>query len=180
MELRSDSPSTVLSKYIDLQGMISSARMACGHTSLVNLDSANNLNAKLEHERREKRGLGKNQEEKKKTKKNLSRQDILREAISKARPSAQNRMRETVLEFHEGHIELMECPICLEPTSEEDIALTPCAHKFCSECILGCLSSLSSHREVSRPYCSVMVTHPPQFEAHHLYDTWFYTCTKKS
>ena len=149
MELRSDSPTTVLSMYMDLQGMISSARMACGHTSLVNLDSMNNLNAKLERERREKRGP-KNQDEKKKSKKNLSRQDILREAISKARPSAQSRMRATVLEFHEGQIELMECPICLEPTSEEDIALTPCAHKFCAECILGCLSSLSSHREVSR------------------------------
>ena len=41
----------------------------------------------------------------------------------------------------------MECPVCLEATGEADIALTPCAHKFCAECILGCLSSMSASRE---------------------------------
>ena len=38
-------------------------------------------------------------------------------------------------------------PICLDPIEEKDIALTPCAHKFCSECIRSCLESLSSSRE---------------------------------
>ena len=56
-------------------------------------------------------------------------------------------MREAVLQFQEGEVELMECPVCLEATGEADIALTPCAHKFCAECILGCLSSMSASRE---------------------------------
>ena len=38
-------------------------------------------------------------------------------------------------------------PICLDPIEEKDIALTPCAHKFCGECIRSCLESLSSSRE---------------------------------
>ena len=42
MELRSESPTTVLGKYMDLQGMMYAARLSCGHASLVNLDSLNN------------------------------------------------------------------------------------------------------------------------------------------
>lgn len=38
-------------------------------------------------------------------------------------------------------------PSQLEPTGECNIALTPCAHKFCSECIIAVLSSASSSRE---------------------------------
>ena len=34
-------------------------------------------------------------------------------------------MREAVLQFQEGDVELMECPVCLEATGEADIALTP-------------------------------------------------------
>jgi SNF2 family DNA or RNA helicase len=56
-------------------------------------------------------------------------------------------MREIVLQFHEGEVEHAECPVCLEATVEKDIALTPCAHMFCAECILSCLHTLSSTRE---------------------------------
>mmetsp|Transcript_32798 Transcript_32798/g.68981 ORF Transcript_32798/g.68981 Transcript_32798/m.68981 type:complete len:1630 (-) Transcript_32798:512-5401(-) len=157
MELRSESPATVLGKYFDLRGMLYSARLACAHSSLVNLDSLHNLNEKMERERQEKEererrgklGHGKYEDEKKFKKKqqSTSRADIFHEAIGKARPSAQGRMREAVLQFQEGEVELMECPVCLEATGEKDIALTPCAHKFCAECILSCLQSLSSSRE---------------------------------
>lgn len=156
MELRSESPATVLSKFIDLTGMMYSARLACGHSSLANLDSLHNANEKLEfdrrekkeHERREKLGYGKYELQKKKKKKqNMNRADIFHEAVKKARPSAQGRMRDAVLQFQEGEVELMECPVCLEATGENDIALTPCAHKFCAECILSCLQSMSSSRE---------------------------------
>jgi len=71
----------------------------------------------------------------------------LQQAITKARPSASNRMREAVMSIQEGEIEYLECPICLDPIEEQDIALTPCAHKFCGECIRSCLESLSSSRE---------------------------------
>lgn len=131
MELRSESPTTVLGKYMDLQGMMYSARLACAHASLVNLDSLNNLNTKLIHEREEqkRRALGKGkweeEQKKKKAKPSTTRAEILQEAISKAKPSAQSRMREAVLQFQECEVELMECPVCLEATGEKDIALTP-------------------------------------------------------
>ena len=142
-----------MSKYIDLQGMMYAARLACGHASLVNLESLQNLNAKLERERqqklRQKLGHGRyeKQKEENKNKQSTNRAEVFNEAISKARPSAQGRMREAVLQFQEGEVELMECPVCLEATGETDIALTPCAHKFCAECILSCLQSLSNSRE---------------------------------
>lgn len=153
MELRSESPATVLGKFMELQGMMHSARVACGHTSLVNLDSLQKMNVRIEHDRlmkeRQNLGYGRAKEEKKtaKAKTSSTRADVLQEAIKKARPSAQARMRETVLSFQEGEVELMECPICLEATGERDVALTPCAHKFCAECILSCMQSLSSTRE---------------------------------
>lgn len=147
MELRSESPATVVGKYIELTGMMYSARLACGHGSLVNLESLHKLNESLDRERHRKLGYGAVAKTKEKNKHGSSRADIFREAISKARPSAAGRMREAVLQFQEGEIEMMECPICLEPTGEKNIALTPCAHKFCSECILGCMSSFSSSRE---------------------------------
>ena len=92
MELRSESPTTVLGKYMDLQGMMYAARLSCGHASLVNLDSLNNLNIKLERERQEKLrkslGKGRYDEEKKKKKASGTRAEVFHEAISKARSSA--------------------------------------------------------------------------------------------
>jgi len=92
MELWSESPTTVLGKYMDLQGMMYAARLSCGHASLVNLDSLNNLNIKLERERQEKLrkslGKGRYEEEKKKKKASGTRAEVFHEAISKARPSA--------------------------------------------------------------------------------------------
>ena len=149
MSLRSESPHSVLGKFIELNGMLFASRHACGHASLVNLDNVHNLNEKIESERLEKlRKANKGKKKEPETKKlNLTRADILQQAITKARPSACNRMREAVMSIQEGEIEYLECPICLDPIEEQDIALTPCAHKFCGECIRSCLESLSSSRE---------------------------------
>ena len=100
MELRTESPTTVLGKYIDLTGMLYSARLACGHSSLVNLDALHKFNEKLEYEKRKKLGFGKAEEQKKKQA-SSTRAEVFHEAISKARPSAQGRMREAVLQFQE-------------------------------------------------------------------------------
>ena len=129
--------------------------MVCVHASLVNLDSLQNFNERLEFERRQKVdrqrceqiGKGVRKQVKKQKNQSTTRADVFHKAIAKARPSAQVRMRESVLLFHEGEVELIECPVCLEATAEKDIALTPCAHNFCAECILSCLHSLSSTRE---------------------------------
>lgn len=150
MELRSKSPATVIGKYIDLTGMLYSARIACSHTSLVNLVSLHTLNEKMELERSKKLGHAQSKQPKYDAK-SATRADVLREAMAKARPSAQGRMRAAVLQFQEGEVELMECPVCLEATGECDIAITPCAHKFCAECIVSCMQSLSSSRDPSGP-----------------------------
>ena len=129
--------------------------MVCVHASLLNLDSLQNFNERLKFERRQKEdrqrceqpGEGVRKQEKKQKNQSTTRADVFHEAIAKARPSAQVRMRESVLLFHEGEVELIECPVCLEATAENDIALTPCAHIFCAECILSCLHGLSSTRE---------------------------------
>lgn len=132
--------------------MLYSARLACAHASIVNLDSIHKVNEKLraEKEKKERDARGKKgttEQEKKKT--NLTRVEVFQEAILKARLSAQGRMREAVLQLQEGEIEYIECPICLEPTTEKDLALTPCAHKFCAECLLSCVQTSSDSREAS-------------------------------
>ncbi|KAL7541871.1 hypothetical protein ACHAXR_011300 [Thalassiosira sp. AJA248-18] len=156
-ELRSTSPATVMGKYTELNGLLVSARQACGHPGGVNLDELQNLNEKLEREKRQEqermmiaRGhLHELFEEKKGKKENMTRLEIFNQAVEKARSSAKTRMRQAVMELQSSEIEFIECPICLDATTENDLALTPCAHKFCAECILSCLDSTSTTREAS-------------------------------
>jgi len=61
----------------------------------------------------------------------------------------QIRMNDIVLQFQERKYDHLECAVCLEPTSVEDIALTPCAHKFCAECVINVLDCASATREAS-------------------------------
>lgn len=91
--------------------MLYSARLACAHASIVNLDSIHKVNEKLraEKEKKERDARGKKgttEQEKKKT--NLTRVEVFQEAILKARLSAQGRMREAVLQLQEGEIEYIE------------------------------------------------------------------------
>ena len=106
LELRSESPQTVLSKYMELNGMIYSTRQACAHASLINLDSIQKLNVKIAYEKANKRGAlhGKP--------KSTTRKGILEQAIKHARGHAKFRMREAVLLFHNDPGSLMECPVC--------------------------------------------------------------------
>jgi hypothetical protein len=118
-----------------------------------------NLYVNFENERLHKEGRKQGSTEKTKGKA-TTRAGILAQAIENARPSAQFRMREAVLQFHEGEIDLLECPVCLEPTGEADIALTPCAHKFCAECIVNVLDGASTTREAKGhcPECRDVMT----------------------
>jgi len=158
IEFRNISPATVLEKYTELNGLLMSARQCCGHPGVLNLDDLQHLNEKLEAEREhreeesQKRARGHMQElleEKKKKRTNMTRKDICNEAVKKARASAKTRMREVVLELQDIEMLFAECPICLDTITEKDLALTPCAHKFCAECILSCLTSTSATREAS-------------------------------
>ena len=54
-ELRAESPASVLSKFINLQGMMSPAHMACAHSSLMNLNALHAFNERLEYERCQKK-----------------------------------------------------------------------------------------------------------------------------
>lgn len=125
---------------------------------MISMESMHNHNLTVERERDRKSGFKRN-EKKTGVKGKLTRKEILDLAVKNARPSAQIRMREAVLQYQDGLLELLECPICLEPTGEADIALTPCAHKFCSECIVSVLDAASVHREAKGncPECREIV-----------------------
>ena len=117
--------------------------------SMIDLFKMERLNNELDRERRrlEMKKSGRCQE--KKVQKGTTRASILEEAVARARPSAQGRVRHLVRQFQEGEIELMECPICLDPFDEIRAAITPCGHPFCSECILNILDGGSQSREAS-------------------------------
>ena len=150
MELRLKSPKTVLSHFMELNGMIYSARKACAHAQLINLDRIQNCNANIASERNKL-------DRAKPISKSLTHAEILEQAVEKARPSAKARMRDTIMMIQDG--DCIECPVCLEPTRHCDIALTPCAHKFCAECIVNVLDGASSSREAKGrcPQCREVV-----------------------
>lgn len=97
----------------------------------MNLDDLQNLNEKREREKRyelEGRARGHRHleelAEEKKGKKNKTMLEILSQAVEKARYPAKARMRELALHLQSTEIEFIECPICMEVTTESDLALT--------------------------------------------------------
>ena len=129
MQLRGASPATVLGKYTELNGMLVSARQACGHTGVLHLDDLNNLNEKLEREQRiqneiEQRARGHWHEIVAEKKENMTRVEVFNQAVAKARSSAKTRMREAVAEIQSSEIEFIECSICFDAITETDLALT--------------------------------------------------------
>ena len=131
LKLRGDSPASVLEKYSELNGMLVSARQACGHLSCLHLDDLNNLNEKLEREARrakeremQKRGLYLNELSSHTKKDDMTRSDVFQQAVSKARAAARIRMREVVAHIQSSEIEYIECSICFDAITEKDVALT--------------------------------------------------------
>lgn len=138
------SPATVLAKFLQLTGMLYSLRQGCSHVSMLNLDQIDAFNRTL-HSGTKPRTTGEAN----------TRAAILDQAVEKAKPSAERRVRQIVLQFQEGEIEFLECPVCLEPAGEVEVAITPCGHQFCKECILNIVRGGSSTRESSGrcPHC---------------------------
>lgn len=140
MKLKQESTAKVASKFIELNGLLTSSRQACAHASLISLeklDHFNNLTAD-----KKKSHLPASSGKK-------TRNDVLQHALSKARKSATARMRVVINQFQHGHDELMECPVCLECVGESEIAVPACAHAVCSQCIVSLLDdgATSSTRE---------------------------------
>jgi len=79
---------------------------------------------------------------------NMNREGILEIALSKARNSAQLRMRVVINQFQSAS-ELLECPVCLECVGEAEIAIPACAHPICSHCMYSILDGASSFRDAS-------------------------------
>lgn len=141
--LRRESPTTVLSKFIELLGMTYSLRQACSHTSLIDLEKVDNLNRCVSGDDSKPKAQH--------TSGNKTRAAVLQQAVSKARPSARARVRQVVMQFQEGEIELLECPVCFDPIGEAEVVITPCAHIFCHECILNILQGGTSTRVARGP-----------------------------
>jgi DNA repair protein RAD5 len=148
LELKRES--LVHKKYLELSGMLSSARQACAHSSLVSLEKLDRFNSMMER-RKEK------EEEKKRENTvgpvrkqiNQTREGLLRSAISQARGSAKLRMRMVMNQFQNVDQELFECPVCFEVVGEQDIAVPACAHLLCATCMCGILGGSSSTRDSS-------------------------------
>lgn len=115
MDFRAVSPATVLANSSELNGLLISARQACAHASCLNLDDLQALNAKIEREKRqelERKMYAKGQmqaifEEKKQGKSDLTRAQVFKQAVDKARAHAKARMRSQVLKLQSSEIEFV-------------------------------------------------------------------------
>jgi SNF2 family DNA or RNA helicase len=146
-------------RFIELSGMLASARQACAHSSLISLEKLHHFHFMAEEKVREKARREKEEARKKygKTSKkdfiassqNQTREGLLRFALSQARESARLRMRVAMNKHQNGDQELLECPVCFEVVGEQDIAVPACAHLLCSACTLAILDEASSTREVT-------------------------------
>jgi SNF2 family DNA or RNA helicase len=135
--------------------MLTSARQACAHSSLISLEKLHRFHhlAELTAERkarakREKTG-------KKDTisyDQNQTREGLFRFALNGARGAAKLRMRVAMNQFQNGDQELLECPVCFEVVGEQDIAVPACAHLLCSTCMCEILDAANSTRDATG-YC---------------------------
>lgn len=137
-EVKEDSQAKVASNCLRLQGMLTVARQACAHSSLINLQNLDFSAAKKKKAKNQKKiapGEVK------------TRQDILTLAEQCARNSAKVRMRLDVNKFQQPNT-FLECTICFEVVGECDIALPGCAHPLGSHCIAtNLLNAGTNHRE---------------------------------
>ena len=148
LKIKEESTTAKEKSLVYLSGLLSASRQACSHSSLIDLrklDTMNqNMNGKFvpKISRTELR----------------TRAGILKLAASRARTGARERMIDNVRTFQGGIF--IQCPICLDCKDEPDLALPPCAHPLCSECIFGLLSSQSSTRQPtgSCPTCRDTIT----------------------
>jgi DNA repair protein RAD5 len=133
MDLKKESTKTVASKYLELNGMLVSARQACVHVSLIDLQKYHRLNSKLAYEKWEAEG------KKKKAPVNATtRAGVLEAAVERARHSAKSRMRLAIMQFQHGDCEMLGtfCEIF-----ENETVPVYSHHDFsCFRCRVSCLS----------------------------------------
>jgi hypothetical protein len=131
------------SHYMELSGMLTSARQACAHSSVISLENLHRFNLMLERElEREREKKLKREGKTSKTytigsNQNQTREGLFRLAVSRAREFAKVRMRVMMNQFQNGDQELLECPVCFEVVGEQDITVPACAHLLCSTCTFG-------------------------------------------
>ena len=142
MGLQKVSKANVLSKYVELMGMLTIVRQSCSHTTLVSLEKLHRFNYELE--------ARKNRIEDSTSGLNTSQQGTVQLALSRARHSAKEKMRVAINRFvGGGYKELLECPVCFEIVGASDIALPPCSHPVCTTCLSSLLDSGTQTREAS-------------------------------
>lgn len=126
--------------------MVTAARQACAHSSLISLEREHNRKvAELERKRRN--------EEKAKRKTGatalpangtVTRESIRQLAYVRARNAAKARMRMALDRYQNGDEQLLECPVCFDAVGESEIALPACAHPMCTQCVLSLLGAADS------------------------------------
>ncbi|CAB9512612.1 regulator of chromatin subfamily A member 3-like 1 [Seminavis robusta] len=147
-KLKHESKATLQHNFAELNALLLAARQACCHVSLVNLPKIDH------HLRRLQDQTGKGGFAVARTKSNANAEEsqtragLLKLAAAGARPTARQRMIDVVSQFQTSGA-LIECCICLDATAETNIAIPPCAHPICDECILSIMSAASATREAS-------------------------------
>jgi hypothetical protein len=115
-ELRREYVDAVLSKYVELIGMMVCARQACSHTSNVDIARFERLNSGLEGQGNMKNQTEDSEQPPAETavlgQPFVDRAFMLNRAVEWAPESAKNRVRSVILQFQNGEFELMECQIC--------------------------------------------------------------------
>lgn len=144
MDLKRLSNANVLSKRIELLGLLDFTRQACAHSANVTLDKIHRFNT----DQRRRKENGKKDPVLRGS--NKSRDGVLEDALDRARPRARDNMRLRINQFlfaPDGAAVLIECPVCLEVIGVKDVALPACAHPVCSSCTSNLLDAGTSRRE---------------------------------
>jgi len=144
--LRTESIATLKNKTGEMKYLLLCARQACSHPSMIDPVRMDRMNQRSDPKYREMRKAA---AEDSVDGGQQTRAEILSRAAATARPSAEARVRSIIMRFQEGVEYFLECPVCLDVCSELSVAITPCGHITCTDCLLNILGAASSRREAS-------------------------------
>jgi len=144
--LRGEAKANVHESFYHLNALVLAARQVACHVSLVNLDKLHRNNKEVEYRKMVALGGDSFSRPELSEVGATTRAEVFKLAVSRARPGAQQRMLEALNKWQKSG-NFLECPVCLDVQAEVDLALAPCAHPICSDCVLSLLTAGTRYRE---------------------------------